>query len=91
METTKQRSYSLKFKLDAIAFAEQNNNSAAGRKFGVDRRRIVEWRGNKDKIESAQLQPTPGSRKRLQGGGRRQYCQDLDSAVFEWILEQRNQ
>ena len=45
-------SYSLNYKLKAIAYAEINTNSSARKKFNVDKKRIIEWRKSKDKFLS---------------------------------------
>ena len=47
-------SYSSEFKLKAVRFAEDcNSNRKAAAKFGVDRKRIREWRQKKSKLEAA--------------------------------------
>ena len=38
------KSYTLRFKLEAVMYAEVHHNRSAGRKFNVDVRRIREWR-----------------------------------------------
>ena len=40
-------SYSLNYKLKAIAHAESNSNSSARKKINVDKKRITEWRKSK--------------------------------------------
>ena len=40
-------SYSLNYKLKAIAYAESNSNSSARKKINVDKKRITEWRKSK--------------------------------------------
>ena len=37
-------SYKLKYKLEAIAYAENNSIDSASKKFNVERKRIREWK-----------------------------------------------
>ena len=60
----KKRSYDAAFKLKVIEFAEQNTNRGAGRKYGVDEKRVREWRKQKD-----QLANLNSKKRRLDGGG----------------------
>ena len=46
-KSEKVKSYTLKFKLDAISYAEIHSNHAAEQKYKVDRKRIREWRQKK--------------------------------------------
>lgn len=41
------KSYTLKFKLDVISYAETHGKHAAERKYKIDRKRIREWRQKK--------------------------------------------
>ena len=54
-------SYTLKYKLEAIAYAENNNISSASKKFNVDRKRIREWKDKKEELLSL--------KNRLEGAG----------------------
>ena len=63
---TSKRSYDMAFKQKVIAFAEKSSNRGAARKFGVDEKRVREWRKTKESISS-----NPSKKKRLQGGGRK--------------------
>jgi transposase-like protein len=38
------RSYDLEFKLKVITFAKENSGEAAAREFGVDPKRVREWK-----------------------------------------------
>ena len=44
------KSYTLKFKIDAVNFAKVHGNHAASRKYAINRRRIIEWRKQEDKL-----------------------------------------
>ena len=54
------------FKQKVIAFAEKGSNRGGARNFGVDEKRVREWRKTKELIAS-----NPSKKKRLQGGGRK--------------------
>ena len=65
----KKRSFDSAFKLKVVEFAEKNSNRGAGRKFGVDEKRVREWRKQKPQLESL-----PRKKKRMDGGGRKADC-----------------
>ncbi|CAG8766470.1 1329_t:CDS:2, partial [Gigaspora rosea] len=46
------RSYTIAFKLDVIKYAEETSNRGASLYFKVDRRRIQEWRKQKEEFET---------------------------------------
>ena len=52
----------MKFKQEAITFAEENGNNSAARRFGVAVKRVREWRQNKDAIVELCAKPK-GSKK----------------------------
>ena len=54
------------FKLKVVEFAEKNSNRGAGRHFGVDEKRVREWRKQKEQLESL-----PRKKRRMDGGGRK--------------------
>ena len=82
----KNSSYSNEFKLKAVQFAEEcNSNRKAAAKFGVDRKRVREWRQKKSKLED-----TSSKRKRLEGGGRKPFDEDLEEALLQWVHERRS-
>ena len=65
-------SYSLDFKIAAIAYAElHNSNRGAARKFKVEPKRIRDWRKAKESIISKKDTTVGTKRKRLDGGGRK--------------------
>ena len=43
----KKRGFNSAFKLKVVGFAEKNSNRGAGRQFGVDDKRVREWRKQK--------------------------------------------
>ena len=49
----KKRSFNSAFKLKVVEFAEKNSNRGAGRHFGVDEKRVREWRKHKEQLESS--------------------------------------
>ena len=84
--TKKKRSFDAAFKLRVVEYAEQDTNRGAGRKFGVDEKRVREWRKQKD-----ELQTLPTKKKRLSGGGRRAELPDLEEELAAWIEALRSQ
>ena len=87
----KMKSYTLKFKLDAISYAEIHGNHAAEKKYKGDRKRIREWRQKKASIQqTVNTKNAKGSRrKRIEGAGRKPFSEKLDEAVLECIHERR--
>lgn len=62
--TTKHRcrNFDIAFKVKVIEYAENSSNRGAGRAFGVDAKRVREWRKKKK-----QLQRSPESKKMVEG------------------------
>ena len=84
------RSYSLKQKIEVIAYAEVHGNNAATRKFGLsDPKRVREWQQNKDKL--AVCESDHRKRKRIKGGCRKPKYTDLEDELLLWINEKREQ
>ena len=82
----KVRSYSTKYKSEAIKFAEESKSiSSAAKKFNVDRKRIREWQSAKAKLQAAD-----NKSKRLDGGGRKPFDVGLEDELLEWIHERRS-
>ena len=88
----KMKSYTLKFKLDAISYAEIHGNDAAEKKYKVDGKRIREWRQKKASIQqTVNTKKAKGSqRKRIEGAGRKPFSEKMDEVVLEWIHERRS-
>lgn len=51
------KSYTLKFKSDAIKYAELSSNRAAAKKISVDVKQIREWKTNKTRISEQSIKP----------------------------------
>jgi hypothetical protein len=47
---SKRKNYGLKFKLEAVEYAEEHNKMKAAKKFGVTRSRIQEWTKQKAEL-----------------------------------------
>lgn len=66
----KLHSYTLEFKLDAIAFVKAGNNKeAAARMFCVDGKRIRDWYKQDDRLKVLATSGKDSKRKRLDGEG----------------------
>ena len=79
------RSSTVQFKLDAIKCAEVSSNHAAERKFGVDRKRIREWRKQKDKLHSF----WKSTARKLPGAERKPLNDQLEDKVAGWVISRR--
>ena len=76
-------SYTLKYKLEAIAYVENNNISSASKKFNADRKRIREWKDKKEELLSLKNKDHSAKRKRLEGAGRKSLDQQMEEVLIE--------
>ena len=76
-------------KLEAVNHAEIEGNRSAGGKYGVDERRIREWRKNKAKISSLVSLKGSKTRRRLLGGGSKPLSAILEERIMDWIKIRR--
>ena len=76
-------SYSMEFKQQVVVYAEANSNRSAALHFGVEPKRVREWKKN-----FLQIKSTRSGRQRLDGGGRKCNDEDLEEEVVNWIYEQ---
>ena len=82
----KVNSFSTKYKLEAIDFAEESKStSSPAKKFNVDRKRIREWQSAEAKLQAADKR-----RKRLGGGGRKSFDVGLEDELLEWVHERES-
>lgn len=84
----KNRSFSMSYKRDAIAFAEKTSNRCAARKFKVDGKRIREWRQNRELIIEACKNGI--EKHRLKGAGRKVAHQAMEEELIRWYQEQKS-
>ena len=80
--TTSRRSYTAAFKLEAIAYAKENGNRAAGRHYGISEKIVRDWR----QTENC-LRLTKKSKKADRGNKARWPV--LEEKIESWVLEQR--
>ena len=78
------KSYTINFKLKVVYYAEENSNLKASRNFGVHRRRIQEWRCQKNQLIE-QIKQSKGDTKRLNGGGRKSQKDDRISISINTV------
>ena len=91
-------SYTLRFKLRAVEFTravcEGGNpvgKTGAGRVLGVDRKRIISWIQDEDKIETlVKLQPKRAGAKSL-NAGLQASTTNVEQALVDYINEQRKE
>lgn len=79
----KLKQYVLEEKLDIIDYAKVIGNRAAGREFNVAESSIREWRKNEQRLRA--MFETAPERSRLDGGGRRPICEDLEKTLLLYI------
>ena len=84
------KSYTVTFKLEAVAFAAANSKEAAARKYNVAPKWIREWVKQKDQLKDLLEKPGGGKRKKLEGAGRKPMSEDLEDNLFDWILDMRD-
>ena len=82
-------SYTLKYKLEAIAYAENNSIDIASKKFNVERKRIRKWKSKKEELLSLKKKDGGAKRKRLEGAGRKPLDQQMEEVLVEWIYDRR--
>ena len=80
----KRNSYDSAFKLKVIEYAENHNNCAAEREFGVTERMVREWRKKKSELGGARK-----SAKRLRLTFTVPY-KAMEDKLHEWVLECRS-
>ncbi|XP_028828416.1 uncharacterized protein kiaa1958 isoform X3 [Denticeps clupeoides] len=71
------RKYDVKFKLDAVRYAEQHS--------GEDPKRIRDWRRQKQELLSVPDQ----HRARLEGGGRKKVSEEMEARLAGWVASMR--
>ncbi len=64
----------------------QNTNRSASRKFGVDEKRVREWRKQKEDLKGL-----PPKKKRMTGGGHRAALPEMEENLAAWIENMRAQ
>lgn len=83
------RSYTLAFKESAVRKAQNSSNRQAARDVGVDEKRIREWRTKLPLLQQAGAGPSSKKRCRLPGGGRKPLMPEVEQAVADWVVLQR--
>lgn len=77
------KSYTLKFKLQAVMYADLHGNRFVGRKFNVDVWCIREWRKKKEKNHKTEQEITRKGRKTLEGADQKLAHAFVESKVLE--------
>ncbi|XP_026095530.1 uncharacterized protein LOC113067371 isoform X4 [Carassius auratus] len=78
----KRKSYSAEYKLQAVKYAAENGNRAAGRKFGVSEKLVRDWR--KMEVTLTLMKKTKKANRGLKAR-----WPELEKRVYRWVLEQR--
>ena len=83
-ETVKKRSFDAAFKLEVIEYCSNHSNRETARHFGIDEKRVQEWKKQKD-----DLQALPQKKRRIDGGGRKAALPSVEEELVVWIDEMR--
>uniref|UniRef100_A0A914VZK4 Brinker DNA-binding domain-containing protein n=1 Tax=Plectus sambesii TaxID=2011161 RepID=A0A914VZK4_9BILA len=87
----KYRKYSLKLKLEAVAYSKNHMIADAAKKYRCDRKRIRKWKQNEDKLREENESLSIGKKKmRFSGARRKEVSVNLNEAVLKWIEEARD-
>ena len=81
----RKRNYTVAFKLQVVYIAERTTNREASRKFGVDEKRVQEW-----KLQKQRLKDTDSSKNRLVGGRVKPKYPEAEEALATYIEEMRS-
>ena len=76
----KKQSYDAAFKLKVLNYASQHSNRAAARIYGVDEKRVREWKKLRETLEKL-----PAKKKRLDGAGQKAALPDIEDMFILWI------
>jgi hypothetical protein len=83
----KVKCYTIYFKLKVVEFAKQNNNNTlTATTFGVDRKKVIEWRKAEQELRKSENIST---RMRLDGAGKKVKNVDIDQHFIRWLEDRR--
>lgn len=86
---SRRRSYDVAFKLNAVECARKTSKEAVAREFGVATKSIRLWCSQKEELVA--LKKARKCRtKRMKGAGRKPRDQNMEEALFSWIVELRS-
>ena len=80
----RKRSFDASFKLKVIDYAVSQSNRVAARHFGIDEKRVREWKKQRN-----DLQMLPNKKRRMEGGGRKATLPDVEDELLVWIDKMR--
>lgn len=98
----RRKAYPVELKLKIVSEAKNSNFSEIARRYKIDRHCIRDWSKNEEKlteIMTKQGQCTPQTtgkhqkikKFRLEGGGRKVLDENMESVLYEWIINRRCQ
>ena len=82
----KNRSYTIAFKLEVIKYAEDTSNRRAAIFYNIDRKRVQEWRKQKEKLEPIKNKDQV---RALKGRGRKAKYPVLEVELLDYIKKRR--
>ena len=74
--SSKRVKYTAKFKLQVVKFAQESNNCAASREYGVNEKLVCDWRKQVEKLKCSNR-------------GKRCQWPELEDKLVDWIEDQR--
>ena len=75
----------MQFKKEVVSFTVSTSNRAAATRFGIEPKRVREWRNIIDKIETIK-----SNKERLEGSGRKCNDGELEEELVLWIHEMQS-
>lgn len=89
LNMVKQRSFPIKMKLEAIEYLKTHSVELTAKKFLVDPKRIRDWRKDEAKLKNIGLDGGNVNKRRMDGGGRKIRCPELEIKLRDWIKHSR--
>ena len=86
-EKKAKKSYSLDFKLKAIALARETNFTKAAKQLNIERQMLSQWSRTEERLR--ELKEAGVKRRRLPGGGRKPLSADLEDQLLAWLNERK--
>lgn len=82
--SSKRHSYTVRFKLNVIRHAEENNNAKTARKYSISEKLVRDWKKSKELLQASR--PTSRSRRH-----KNPQWPKLETQLKSWIIIQREQ
>jgi hypothetical protein len=84
----KNRSYTIAFKLEVVAYAEDTSNRHAATFYKIDRKRVQEWKKQKTKLQTI---INKNEARVLEGRGHKAMYPALEEELLDYIKKKREE